>query len=115
MKGDNIPLLFLFHLLCVHLIKLSNATTNKNNILKMNLEKGTIISSGVYNITSLQYANIHFYTDPTTGRSAYDSGYDYNNTTYKAPTGSYKLLARIRYWLDGGTRTFVVPAIQVVS
>ena len=79
------------------------------------LEKGTIISSGVYNITSLQYANIHFYTDPTTGRSAYDSGYDYNNTTYKAPTGSYKLLARIRYWLDGGTRTFVVPAIQVVS
>ena len=82
----------------------------------MFFEKGTIISSSSHNfIKGIYYANVHFYTDPTTGRNAYDDGHTAYVSGHPLPTGSFKLLSRVVFWLDGGNRCFVVPAIQVVS
>jgi len=82
----------------------------------MFFEKGTIISSSSHNfIKGIYYANVHFYTDPTTGRHAYDDGHTTYASGHLLPTGSFKLLSRVVFWLDGGNRCFVVPAIQVVS
>ena len=82
---------------------------NNGDFTTRYVEKGTEISlSSHTGLVSLNYANVHFYTDPTYGRSAYDVWYDSGST----PTGTFILLGRIAYRLDGGRRSFIVPALQ---
>lgn len=57
-------------------------------------------------ITAIKYANLHFLIGGSLD-TAYITGSD------EDVTGSFKVLTTLKYWLDGGTRRYILPAIKI--